>query len=386
MSERPADLGPGCAGPLVPCAMTGAAACLCGFSGLGVIVHGASGCFFHPSSLLHSKDLHCTYLTEEEVIFGAEERLLSLVQELAPRYPRLAILNTCVPAIMGEDLSSLCCDVPVMVIDCPGFTGGADAGYRAALAVLDPRVDPDADGIGIDGISRIDPFWRGNRDEAVRLLGLAGVGPGTIFAADTVAAVDHASPFSISTNPDLAAPAGDSCGSLLGLDLVDETFASLADRDHRVDYEVIASEVTDAEERIVRACDRYLLRFDPPTVAIFGGHAYAMAAAGMLERYLGADVAAIGVRGLPPEGAGHRVCEATGLDQVTSLLEKAAPDLVLGSSFEERLSPGAAFVGYAPPIRGEVRLAARPCVGVEGALALMEGVLNASIDHAQTRR
>lgn len=385
MPEEPSLPGPGCAGPLVPCAMTGAAACLCGFSGLGVIVHGASGCFYHPASLFHSKDLYCTYLTEEEVIFGAEERLLSLLEQLAPQYPKLAVLNTCVPAIMGEDLSSLG-DVPVMVIDCPGFTGGADAGYLAALAALAPRVDPDADGIGIDGISRIDPFWRGNRDEAVRLLGLAGVRPGTIFAADRVSGVDRASPYSISTNPDLAAPAGDSCGSLLGLDLVIETFARLADRDPRVDCEAVTVEVTRAEERIMRACDKYLLRFDPPTVAIFGGYAYATAAAGLLERYLGAEVVGIGVRGLPAPGDGPRVREVTELDQVTRLLEKTGPDLVLGSSFEERLCPGAAFVGYAPPIRGQVRLAATPCAGVEGALALIEGVLNACIDHARHHR
>jgi nitrogenase molybdenum-iron protein alpha/beta subunit len=366
--------------------MTGAAACLCGFSSIGVIVHGASGCFYHPASLLHSKDLFCTYLTEEEVVFGAEERLISLVQELAPRYPRLAVLNTCVPAIMGEDLSSLFGDLPVMVIDCPGFTGGADAGYLAALAALAPQVDPEADGIGIDGISRIDPFWRGNRDEAIRLLRLAGVGPGTIFAADTISAVDQASRYSVSTNPDLAAPAGDSCGSLLGLDQVRMTFARLADRDPQVDCEAVVSEITDAEERIVRACDKYLVRFDPPTVAVFGGYAYAMAATDLLKQYLGAEVVAIGIRGTPPPGAGPRVSEATGLDQVARLLERADPDLVLGSSFEERLCPGAAFVGYAPPIRGQVRLSARPSAGVEGALALIEAVLNASIDHARAHR
>lgn len=365
--------------------MTGAAACLCGFSGIGVIIHGASGCFYHPASLFHSKDLYCTYLTEEEVIFGAEERLLSLVTELAPRYPRLAVLNTCVPAIMGEDLSSPG-DVPLMVIDCPGFTGGADAGYLAALTALAPGVDPGADGTGIDGISRIDPFWRGNRNEAVRLLGLAGVKPGTIFAADTVSAVDRASPYSICTNPDLASPAGVSCGSLLGLDQVEETFRRLANRDPRIDCEAVSSEVTSAEERIVRACDKYLLRFDPPTVAIFGGYAYATAAAGLLERYLGAEVVGIGVRGLPPSGAGPRVSEATELDQVTRLLERAGPDLVLGSSFEERLCPGAAFVGFAPPIRGQIRLAATPCAGVEGALALIEGVLNTCIDRARHHR
>ena len=57
--------------------MTGAAACLAGFSGLGVIVHGSSGCFYYPASLLH-RQLHGTCITGEEVVFGADEHDLPL--------------------------------------------------------------------------------------------------------------------------------------------------------------------------------------------------------------------------------------------------------------------------------------------------------------------
>jgi len=63
------------------------------------------------------------------------------------------------------------------------------------------------------------------------------------------------------------------------------------------------------------------------------------------------------------------------------MLEHERPDLVLGSSFEQAIFPTAAFVGVTPPLRGAMRLHARPLAGIEGALALMESVLNACMDH-----
>ena len=39
---------PECGTPLWPCAMTGAAACLAGFEGISVVIHGSSGCYYYP--------------------------------------------------------------------------------------------------------------------------------------------------------------------------------------------------------------------------------------------------------------------------------------------------------------------------------------------------
>jgi nitrogenase molybdenum-iron protein alpha/beta subunit len=38
---------PECDNPLWPCAMTGAAACLAGFRGMSVVIHGSSGCYYY---------------------------------------------------------------------------------------------------------------------------------------------------------------------------------------------------------------------------------------------------------------------------------------------------------------------------------------------------
>jgi nitrogenase molybdenum-iron protein alpha/beta subunit len=54
--------------------MTGAAACLAGFSGMSVVIHGYSGCYYYPTTLLHAP-LHGTFILEYEGIFGSEDRL-----------------------------------------------------------------------------------------------------------------------------------------------------------------------------------------------------------------------------------------------------------------------------------------------------------------------
>lgn len=55
---------PECTNPLWPCAMTGAAACLAGFDGVTVVIHGSSGCYYYPATLLHAP-LSGTFLLEQ---------------------------------------------------------------------------------------------------------------------------------------------------------------------------------------------------------------------------------------------------------------------------------------------------------------------------------
>ena len=54
-----------------------------------------------------------------------------------------------------------------------------------------------------------------------------------------------------------------------------KTFSLLGDRIPGVDVRPVLAETSRAEERIQRAADKYLKRFDPPRAAVFGGFAYA---------------------------------------------------------------------------------------------------------------
>jgi len=362
--------------------MTGAVACLSGFEDVAVVVHGSSGCYFYPASLV-GVPIYGTFLVENEVIFGTESRLAEVIRELVGRYARIAVVNTCVPAIMGEDIGDLAGDGQILVVDSPGFLGDLEAGYRRALDTIAPEVDPDVPGVNIDGICRTDPFCRGNALEARRLLNLAGVGVATTFCLDRYAATRRAAPFTVGTNPDLASGVGTWCGSLLGLDAVGETFERLLALIDGVDPRPVMEEVAWADARIRKACEKYLRRFDPPRVAIAGGAAYASFAADLLDRYLGAEIACVAARN---GSSGNGVTRTTDFSVIREMILDAEPDLILGSSYEASIAPDAAFVGLTLPLRDRVALSSHAVAGVEGALRLMEEVLNACINRNRAGR
>ena len=160
---------PGCLNPVWPCALTGAVTALSGFSGIAVVIHGSSGCYFYPATLLHN-DLHSTFLVEQEVIFGTSERLTGLVDELPKTYEKVAVVNSCVPSILGEDVREILSEFNIIFVDSPGYTGDFESGYLGALIDLPVCIGQEDYRVNIEGINLIDPFARGNQREAERLL------------------------------------------------------------------------------------------------------------------------------------------------------------------------------------------------------------------------
>jgi nitrogenase molybdenum-iron protein alpha/beta subunit len=369
---------PECDNPLWPCAMTGAAAALAGFEGVAVVIHGSSGCYYYPTTLLHAP-LHGTFILENDVIFGSEDRLVEVIGGLAGTGKRIAVITTCVPAILGEDIRSMLAGDDVILVDSPGFSGDIEAGYAKATAAMEPRVDPGAGGVNIEGICLFDPFFSGNLQECRRLFAMASVPVGTVFCKDRFDRVSHASPYTIGTNGDFPSGTGEFLGGTLGFDAIRSTFARIGEQIGESDVGPVLAELDSQEERVVRACDKFLHRFDPPSVAIFAGWSYAEFAAGMLTKYLDADICCIGARNEPGTSS-FPVQKTGGLAQVKALIEAEKPDLLIGSSFERYARPAAAFVGMNPPLRGSVRLSPAPLAGINGALAFMEQVLNASMD------
>jgi len=356
-----------CANPLWPCAMCGAVSCLSGFSGIDVVIHGSSGCYFYPASLIQ-RPVHATLILEEEVIFGSEERLCQVVGEIRSRGGRVAVVQTCVPSVTGEDIAAMLDDEEVIVVDSPGFAGGMEEGYRRAMAALGPAVGEDAAGITIDGLNPIDPFYRGNLIEAERLIRTAGGRVAAALAAGPVDRVRSCGRVAVSTNPGLSAGVGLSAGDLLGLGATKTTFSRLADL-CGLDADPVICEAEEAEEQIDRACDKFLARFDPPAVAVFAEESYAAFAAAALKRFLDVEI----VVSAPRTGEGA----VTSLEAIRGLITETEPDLILGSSYEQALAPEIPSVGITFPQRGRVRLHARPLAGIEGSLAFIEDVLTA---------
>jgi nitrogenase molybdenum-iron protein alpha/beta subunit len=364
--------------------MTGAAACLAGFRGLNVVIHGSSGCYYYPATLLHAP-LHGTFILEHEVIFGSEERLKTVIDGLAGNGDRIAVITTCVPSILGEDIKSMLSDYDVILVDSPGFAGDIEVGYKAALSTLAPTVDPDRPGINIDGASLFDPFSAGNVQEVTRMLAKASVPVGTVFADDALSRCWHATKHTIGTNEDFPSGVGTYLGGTLGFEALKPTLNRIAAACDTADIDPVLAEIGHEQERVIHACDKYLRRFDPPSAAIFAGASYARFAAESLARYLDADVRFVGTRNEPaafscPSG------QVTGLEQVSREIERAAPDLVIGSSFERSVSGGRAFVGIIPPLRGSVRLSYPALAGTGGTLSFIENVLNACMDRNPARK
>ena len=377
MPDRQESPIPDCTAPLWPCGMAGAAACLAGIQDLAVVIHGSSGCFFYPQSLL-PVPLFSTFIEEREVIFGSLDRLASVLASIPPGYSRVAVVTTCVPAIVGEEIREIL-DEGTILVDSPGFAGQLEEGYTRGLAALEPEVEPDTEGANIGGLNLLDPFSPGNLLEAGRLLSLAGILVGTRIPQDPLDRIGRCAPFTVTVNPDLPSGAGEPCGDLLGLAAVGKTFSRLADLVPGADIGPVLAEAARAEERIRRAADKYLRRFDPPRAAVFGGCSYGCFAADALHRYLDADILVVGSRNcLRPSP--FPVREMAGIGGITSLLSGEKPDLVVGSSFERSACPGAAFVGLTPPLRGRVLLRSRALAGIEGTLSFMEEVLNACLD------
>lgn len=368
-----------CQSPVWPCAMTGAAACLAGFADLGVIVHGSSGCFYYTRSMVQAP-VQCTFLIEDEIIFGTGDRLREVVKELSTRYRKFAVITACVPAVMGEDIRDALSDYDVFVVDAPGFLGNLEEGYRHALGIVAPRIDPEREGVNIDGISAADRFSPGNLTETRRLLGKAGIPVAAVFAAGDLEEVYRSAPVTVETNPDIRSGVGSSAGSFLGLADLRRTLESLGDRVGCGDVSPVLREIEETEERITSACDRYLRRYDPPSVAIFSTAAYGRFAAEMLKSYLDATVTIVATRNTGAAVSGFPTEQTTDLGRIRDLIAEHRPELILGSSYEHACAPGSAFVGITYPLQGRVMLHHRPLAGTEGALYFMEEVLNACMD------
>ena len=371
---------PECETPLWPCAMTGAAACLAGFEGISVVIHGSSGCYYYPATLLHAP-LHGTFILENEVIFGSGDRLCEVIGELSGRGGRIAVITTCVPSVLGEDIRSMLAGTDVILVDSPGFSGELEAGYQAALAVLAPKTDPERSGVNIDGVSLSDPFFEGNIQEVTRLLHRAGIPVGTVFCRDRSGMAGHAAPLTIGTNDDFASGVGKYLGGTLGIPALRTTCEKLVTMCEGADVDPVLAELDTQEERVTHACDKFLRRYDPPGVAVFAGAAYALFAADTLKRYLDAEILTVGTRNNPPAlpAVQYPLEKVTGLEQVSRKIDEVSPDLVIGSSFERSLSDRA-FVGIIPPLRGQVRLSHTPIAGTGGTLHFVESVLNACMD------
>ncbi|TFE68842.1 nitrogenase iron-molybdenum cofactor biosynthesis protein NifE [Methylacidiphilum sp. Yel] len=87
-----------------------------------------------------------TDINEMDVIYGGEKRLFKAIKEVVEKYrpPAVFVYNTCIPALIGDDLEAVCkaakekFGIPVVPIQSPGFSGSKNLGNKlAGEALLD---------------------------------------------------------------------------------------------------------------------------------------------------------------------------------------------------------------------------------------------------------
>ena len=126
-----------------------------------LLVHGPKGCVYHINYILGMRgdrpsEIYSTCLDENDIIFGAEQKLRDAIEELlCEKDPDLlVVLSCCASSIIGEDVESAVRDAGrigrVIAIPSGGFEGDFRTGYSETLrrlaedlarepATVDPR-------------------------------------------------------------------------------------------------------------------------------------------------------------------------------------------------------------------------------------------------------
>ncbi len=151
-----------------------------------VLVHGPKGCVYHINYILGMRgdrpsNIYSTCLEEQDVIFGAQERLVTAIEELdSQHHPDLiVVLSCCASSIIGEDVVAAVHEATtrarVIGIDSGGFEGDFRDGYRETLSriaeelVEEPNY-PRSSSVNLLGVLRSGPDLKALREI------LAGIG------------------------------------------------------------------------------------------------------------------------------------------------------------------------------------------------------------------
>ncbi|MBR6497507.1 MAG: oxalate:formate antiporter [Methanomicrobium sp.] len=125
------------------------------------IVHGPAGCAHQSASMIQSSMLYnecydipeifTSAMSEEEIIFGGEERLRDTIRETVAggRYKAVFVIGTCISDTIGDDTGIVCdnasaeYNIPVIPIDASGFLGGSfEKGFISAIKGVSELIPP----------------------------------------------------------------------------------------------------------------------------------------------------------------------------------------------------------------------------------------------------
>ena len=161
-----------------------------------ILVHGPKGCVYHINYIMGMRGdrpsaIYTTSLDEQDVIFGAEGKLTSAIEELDRRLsPDLIfVLSCCASSIIGEDVESACraaqSRARVIGFESGGFEGDHHTAYGDTLSRLADELSRPAGTLRPASVNLVG-MLRGGPDlrELKRVLSLAGIGVLGVLSAD----------------------------------------------------------------------------------------------------------------------------------------------------------------------------------------------------------
>jgi light-independent protochlorophyllide reductase B subunit len=182
--------------PRGTCRLFGTIKAISNIKNSAIVVHGPKGCVYHINYIMGMRgdkpsNVYSTCMDENDVIFGAEEKLKDAIEELdAELNPELlAVLSCCASSIIGEDVERAVQDVAthatVIGIESGGFEGDYRTGYSETLKrLVDVLVqvpdDIDRAAVNLVGMLRGGPDLK----ELKKVLALAGLRVNAVLTAD----------------------------------------------------------------------------------------------------------------------------------------------------------------------------------------------------------
>lgn len=188
-----------------------------GLLGGKVLLNSPTGCKFYHSAVVDGNTMRevsfdplkypenfyfgqgpvpCTYLDQHDYIYGAEEKILALLEDIKTRdLDFIALVNSPGAHLIGDDLIGIVeksnLEIPYITIDSPGFSKsygfGLQKGLIELIQALDPpEMDREKRTINLLGFHIYEKHFRGNIHELKRLLKLCGINVNVTFVDQTL--------------------------------------------------------------------------------------------------------------------------------------------------------------------------------------------------------
>lgn len=138
------------------------------------LIHGPIGCASYTWDLRGSltsgseifRNSYSTDLSETDVIFGGEKKLVAAIDEIVEKFrPKVIfVYATCIVGVIGDDIDAVCkkaeekYSLRVIPVKSPGFSGNKASGYRAACNAILQLIGNKKSENKINGINYLGDF------------------------------------------------------------------------------------------------------------------------------------------------------------------------------------------------------------------------------------